>query len=129
MNPKRVRSIAAILAVLPATKAEIGRRAGLHHATVIKVMPGLHESGKVHIGAWQRHPVRGPSMAVYHAGPGQDVEDTLPRLTRQEITARFEQRIKGTEKYDMRKARHRSRHWLKKAAATPKTWAAALFTR
>jgi hypothetical protein len=129
VNPKRARTIAAILAVLLATKTEIEERAGLHFATVIKVMPQLHKAGQVHIGAWRPHPVHGPSMAVYHAGPGEDAEDALPRLTRKQISERFEKRIKGTEKYDQRKARHRSRHWVKKAAATPKSWAAALFVK
>jgi len=127
VNPKRARTIAAILAVLPATKTEIEHRAGVHFATVLKVMPELHKAGKVHIGAWRAHPVHGPSMAVYHAGPGVDAQDTLPRLTRQQISERYEKRIRGTEKYDQRKARHRSRHWEKKAKAAPKNWAAALF--
>ena len=128
VNPKRARTIAAILAALPATKTEIEQRAGVHHATVTKVMPGLHKGGKVHIGAWRPHPVHGPSMAVYHAGEGEDVPDTLPRLTKKEIADRYVKRIKGTEKYDLRKARDRNRHWKKKAAAKPKNWAAALFS-
>jgi hypothetical protein len=129
VNPKRARTIDAILAVLPATKTEIEQQSGVHFATVVKVMPELHKAGKVHIGAWRAHPVHGPSMAVYHAGSGADAVDTLPRLTRKQISQRYEKRIKGTEKYDQRKARHRSRHWEKKAKAAPQNWAAALFTQ
>jgi len=126
VNPKRARTVAAILAALPATKTEIRERTGLHQATVLKVMPALHEGQVVHVGAWRPHPLHGPSMAVYHAGPGRDALDTLPRLTRREISDRYEKRIKGTEKHDQRKARHRNRHWIKKAAATPKSWLSAL---
>jgi hypothetical protein len=93
-------------------------------------MPALHsgdpEKRQVHIGKWLPHPVRGPSMPVWHAGPGEDAPDTLPRLTKKEISDRFEKRIKGTEKHDQRKAKHRSRHWEKKATASKKGWAAAL---
>lgn len=128
-KPKRARTVAKILEALPATKTQIRERTGLHQATVLKVMPELHESDAVHVGGWLPHPLHGPSMAVYHAGPGEDVPDTLPRLTRQQISERYENRIKGTEKHDQRKARHRSRHWIKKAAATPKNWAAALFAK
>jgi hypothetical protein len=130
VNPKRAQTIAAILAALPATQRQIEQKAGLHRATVCKVMairrPGEPEKRQVHIGGWLPHPVRGPSMPVWHAGPGEDVPDTLPRLTKKQIADRFEKRIKGTEKHDQRKARHRSRHWEKKAKAAPKGWAAAL---
>jgi hypothetical protein len=126
VNPKRAQTIAAVLGVLPATKAEIGPRAGLNKTTVLKVMPELHKAQQVHIGAWKPHPIHGPPMAIYHAGPGKDVPDTLPRLTKKQRSDRYEKRIKGTEKHDQRKARHRSRHWEKKAKATKKGWAAAL---
>lgn len=126
VEPKRARSIAAILGALPATKGEIPARAGVHRTTVFKVIAELHAGRKVHIGAWEPHPIHGPPMAVYYAGPGEDVPDTLPRLTKKERSDRFEKRIKGTERHDLRKARHRSRHWEKKAVATKKGWAAAL---
>ena len=126
MHPARARAIAAILAVLPATATEVKQRAGLHHATVSKVMPILRKAGEVYVGAWRPHPLRGPSMAVFHAGPGEDVADTLPRLTRKQIIERYEKRLKGTEKADKRKAKHRSRHWIKKAAAAPRTWLSSL---
>jgi hypothetical protein len=126
VHPKRARAIAAILAALPATKVEIGPRAGLNKTTVLKVMPELHKAGQVHIGAWRPHPIHGPPMAVYHPGPGKDAPDVLPRLTKKQRSERYEKRIKGTERHDQRKARHRSRHWEKKAAATKKGWAAAL---
>lgn len=125
-HPKRARTIAAVLAALPATKAEIPERAGVHRATVFKVIAELHKGRQVHIGAWQPHTLHGPPMAIYYAGPGDDVPDTLPRLTKKQIADRYEQRIKGTERHDLRKARHRSRHWEKKAKAAPKGWAAAL---
>lgn len=130
VSPKRARAIAALLAVLPATHRQIQERAGLHRATVCRLIPILHpsdpEKRHVHVGRWLPHPVRGPSMPVWHAGPGEDVPDTLPRLTKKEIADRFEKRIKGTEKHDQRKARHRNRHWEKKAKAAPHGIFAAL---
>jgi hypothetical protein len=130
VNPKRARAVAAILAALPATKRQIEGKTGLSHTTICKVISALHpedpQKRQMHIGGWLTHPVRGPSMAVYHDGPGEDVPDTLPRLTKKQIADRFEKRLKGTEKHDQRKARHRSRHWEKKAMAAPKSWAAAL---
>lgn len=126
VHPKRARTIAAVLAALPATKAEIPGRADVHRTTVFKVVAELHKGRQVHIGAWQPHTLHGPPMAIYHAGPGDDAPDTLPRLTKKQIADRYEQRIKGTERHDLRKARHRSRHWEKKAKAAPKGWAAAL---
>jgi hypothetical protein len=126
VHPKRARTIAAVLAVLPATKADIVPLAELNRTTVFKVVAQLHETGQVYIGSWRPHPIHGPPMAIYHAGPGTDVPDTLPRLTKKQRSDRYEKRIKGTERHDQRKARHRSRHWETKAKAAPKGWAAAL---
>lgn len=126
VHPKRARTIAAVLAALPATKADLPRRAEVDRTTVFRVMAELHKGGKVHVGAWQPHPIHGPPMAIYHAGPGEDVPDTIPRLTKKQLSDRYEKRIKGTERHDKRKAKHRSRHWEKKATATKKGWAAAL---
>lgn len=126
VHPKRAKAIQAVLAVLPATKAEIAKRAGVHRTTVFKVIAELHKARRVHIAAWQPHSIHGPPMAIYHAGPGEDAPDTVPRLTKKDIRDRFERRLKGTERHDQRKARHRSRHWEKKAVATKKGWAAAL---
>jgi hypothetical protein len=130
VNPKRAQTIAEIVAALPAIQLQIEQRTGLHRATVCRVIAAMHpkepEKRQLHIGKWLPHPVRGPSMPVWYAGPGEDVPDTLPRLTKKEIADRFEKRIKGTEKHDQRKARHRSRHWEKKAKATKSGWAAAL---
>ena len=126
MHPARARTVAAILEVLPATASEIRKKTGLNHATVGKVIPIMRGGQQMHVGDWRPHPRKGPSMAVFHPGPGVDVPDTLPRLTRQQIVERYEKRIKGTEKFDQRRARQRSRHWEKKAAAAPKTWLSAL---
>lgn len=127
VHPTRARTIVAILAVLPATKVEIEQLTGINHTTVVKVVREMHRSTTIHVGKWRPHPVHGPSMAVYYAGPGEDAKDELPRLTRKQISDRYEKRLKGTEGYHKRKARHRNRYWTEKAAATPKNWAAALF--
>lgn len=125
-HPRRARAIAAITAVLPATKGQIRERTGLNHTTIIRVVTTMHQSGEMHISRWVPHPVHGPSMAVFALGPGIDAVDNLPRLTRKEIVRRYEARIKGTEKHDLRKSQHRSRHWEKKALSAPQTWASAL---
>jgi hypothetical protein len=126
VDPRRARTLAAIKAALPATKMQASASSGIHRATVMRLVSQMHEEGRVHIGRWQPHPVRGPNVPVYFDGPGEDVPDTLPRLTRKQISARYEKRIAGTEKQDKRRARQRTRHWEKKAKAAPKGWAAAL---
>jgi DNA-binding Lrp family transcriptional regulator len=127
VNPLRILTIKAILASLPGAQVAISARSGIHKATVSKIVKELRKAGAIHIVSWNPHPVRGPSIPVYTNGPSEDAIDTRPRLTRKEILERFEKRIKGTEKQDQRLARYRSRHWVKKAKATPHDWAATLF--
>jgi hypothetical protein len=126
INPKRARSLIAFHAALPGKHREIIQRSGLSKETVGKIIADLH--GKtIRISAWLPHPVRGPSIAVYAEGTEPDALDTIPRLTKRQIYERYEAGIKGTERGDQRLARYRSRHWLKKAASKPNTWASALF--
>jgi hypothetical protein len=123
---KRVKPAEVILAALPGTKMQLAESAGLHKATAIRTVNRLHAAGQIHIGRWMPHPVRGPTMPVYVAGPGKDAADALPRLSRQQISQRHEAKIKGTETMDARRARQRNRWWEKKAATTKQTWLSAL---
>lgn len=127
VNPLRILTIKAILASLPGAQVAISARSGIHKATVSKIVKELRKAGAIHIVSWNPHPVRGPSIPVYTNGPGEDAIDTRPRLTRKEISERFEKRIKGTDKAYTREAKRRNRHWVAKAKATPNTWASALF--
>jgi hypothetical protein len=120
-NPREV-----ILSHLPGSRMQLAERTGLHRTTVIHTVNKMHADGELRICRWVRHPVRGPSIPIYSAGPGKDAVDKIPRLTKKQISARYEERIKGTEKHDQRKAYQRSRWWTKKAVATPQTWFSAL---
>jgi hypothetical protein len=126
INLKRARSITTFMSALPGTHGQITARSSLNKSTVGKLIIALHGKG-VRISKWLPHPVRGPSLAVYAEGTEPDALDTVPRLTKRQIYERYEAGIKGTERADQRLARYRSRHWLKKAAATPHSWASALF--
>lgn len=128
IDPRRVANIAAVLAALPATRQQIAERCGLHKDTVLTIVRQLHDPAKrvIRVGRWLPHPVHGPSIAVFALGKGADAVDDLPRLTTKQRSARYEASIKGTEKMDRRRARQKSRHWEKKAAAKPSHWTSAL---
>lgn len=126
VHPRRLAAVDAVLGALPATRAQIAERTGLNKSTVWKILKALWGT-QLHVGRWTPHPVRGPSIAVFVRGAGPDAPDNLPRLTRQQISTRYEARIKGTEKHDKRKARQLSYYFAKRASAMPRHWASALF--
>lgn len=127
IDPRRAAIIAAILAAMPGTRRTISARSGVHVATISKVVGLLYAAREVHIAGWEKHPVRGPECPVYGAGPGVDAPDTRPRLTRKEISDRFEARVKGTDKGYTRRAKQRSGWWTRKAKAKPQHPFSALF--
>lgn len=126
IHPRTARVIAAYLAALPGTQTQIRERSGLRESSTVKFTKRLH-GAYMHIGHFVPHPRGGPSIPFYVAGQGEDAIDDLPRMTKQETSARYEARIKGTERDDVRKAKHRAQWWKKKAKATPQTPFSALF--
>lgn len=125
IHPRTAKVVAAYLAALPGTQTQIRERSGLRESSTVKFTKRLHGT-HMHIGKFVPHPRGGPPIPFYVAGPGEDAIDDLPRMTKRETSARYEASIKGTEKDDIRKAKHRSQHWKKKAKATPNPWFGAL---
>lgn len=126
VDPRRAANIAAVLAALPGTRGQIIERTELHKDTVRKILRKLHGK-ELRVGRWKRHPVHGPSIAVFVRGGGADAPDNLPRMTSAQRSARYEAKIKGTWRHDRRKAKQLSYYFAKRAAAAPKNWASALF--
>jgi hypothetical protein len=126
IHPRRQANIDAVLGALPATRDQLAQRTGLHKATIVKLVKALHGT-QMRVGRWLPHPVHGPSIAVFVAGAGPDAEDKLPRLTSKQRSARYEARIKGSEKHDRRKAKQMSYYFAKRAVAKPQHWASTLF--
>jgi hypothetical protein len=127
VDPRRAPARAAVLAALPGTRPAIAAATGLPTYTVARAVAQLHREGKVHVGRWRHRDGGGVPMPVYVPGPGADAPENLKRLTRQQIWARYEKRVKGTEVDDRRKAQRSGLYWQRKAAAAPNGWAAALF--
>lgn len=115
-----------ILAAMPGTVQEIAAAIGMPVTSTLRTIAQLRVDGLCHLGRWVRNE-RLVSVATYRAGRGIDAINNLPRMSRKEINDRFNKRIRGTDKHDQRKARQRSAHWEKKAAAKPHSWASALF--
>ncbi|MDQ1921655.1 hypothetical protein [Massilia pseudoviolaceinigra] len=123
-DSRRAASIALILGSLPGTKTQLVERTGICRDVVYSAVNQLHsEPGRqIRICKWLPHPLGGPSMAVYEVGTEPDAKDTLRRLTKAQISARYYANLKKTDRYDQMKAKWRSKHWEKKAAKAPNTW-------
>lgn len=115
-----------ILSAMPGAVQDIAAEIGMPETSTLRIITLLRSEGLCHLARWVRNDRLVP-VATYRAGPGMDAANNLPRMSRKEINDRFNKRIKGTDKHDQRKARQRSAHWEKKAAAKPHTWASALF--
>lgn len=125
-NPKRARSLAIFLAALPATHAQITAKTGMCRKTILRITKA--HRALIRVGGWTPHPVHGPSIAIWMVGAGPDVPDTLPRLTRKEISARYEKKVRANpDKLLRRRAMQRMVHWTKKARTTPQHPFSALF--
>lgn len=109
-------TILEALRAKPATKVETIQATGLHRATVFKRMEAMHEKHEIFICGWKKHPRKGPPMAVYAVGNKPDAPCTLCRLTKHEIYVRYRDRMAGTEREDIKRAKDRAKWWIKKAA-------------
>jgi hypothetical protein len=127
VDPRRAPARNAVLAALPGTRLQIAERSGVASHRVVRVVAQLHQERKVHIARWVHRKGGGVPMPVFAAGAREDAPESLPRMTRQQIWARYEQRVKGTEMYYRRKAQRRALYWAEKAASRPNSWASALF--
>lgn len=120
----------AVLAAMPATRAQIEATTGLSHGAVQKRVRLLREANLAHIGGWERAPegVHGAHwIAVYHAGPGPDVPCKFKRKTREQIMEAFYRRARESGQIDTILARKRARYWKHKAATRGDPLVAALF--
>lgn len=64
-----------ILKALPCRRTQVGTKVGLDSAsTGEKLLLDLHAMGWVHIGSYEFNAKAGKYVAVYHEGPGEDVE-------------------------------------------------------
>jgi hypothetical protein len=126
LNTRTIRCVLAFESALPGTMTQITQGSGLSKTHVMRLIKHFHRKA-LRVAKWLPHPVHGPAMPVWDIGAEPDAIECLPRLSRQEITRRYEDRIKGTEKHDQRKAVHRSKHWRLKALKAKQGWASALF--
>lgn len=125
VHPRTVLAIGAFMAAMPGTKSEIIQRSGLNHTTVTRFIRRFHRLF-IRVCAWRPHPVRGPESPIFDLGCAPDAIDKRRRLTRSQISARYEDRIHGTDAFDRRRAKRASIYFEKKAKKTPQSWFSAL---
>lgn len=100
-----------IVASMPGTVAELVRKSGWSHDTVVRWVKKLRKEGASHIVGWERPNGGGPFVSVHGAGAGEDVPCTLKPLTPSEDWA------KAKEKYGMEllRKKERARKWALEA--------------
>lgn len=85
--------IPSLIADKPKSAAQVAELAGRHTATAKGILVEMHAAGQCHIARWQRA-VRGPFIACYLLGPGEDAPK--PRLlTAAEKCKRYRRTIRG----------------------------------
>jgi hypothetical protein len=118
------------LAAMPNTVPGIAGTTGLPETSICRKLISLHADEKCHVGGWKRS-ARGLAMAVYHAGPGEDVPCRLKNFTGAQKSQRYMRKLRTdkdlVDKLDARRSSDRSRYWEKKALVRRDPLTAALF--
>lgn len=89
-----------ILQALPCRRTQVSSRVeGMESpSTGEKLLQELHEFGWVHIGSYEFNSKAGKYVAVYHAGPGDDVEKPEFKPDVEEYESRMDHALAGALK-------------------------------
>ena len=85
--------VPGLIAVKPKSAAQVAELAGRHIATAREFLADMHAAGQCHITGWKRA-VRGPFIAFYLLGPGEDAPKPRP-LSQKERCRRYRKTVRG----------------------------------